>query len=344
MTHLRTVAAIVTLVLLAAGCGSGAQRASEAGEPTPTADIAGGWWATWHDVTVEVPADWTWDWAPAQPECVRPDKAYAGVTHVPGHPYVAIDSTHEMVAGVACSPFPSAAPAAFGPLPFQVWQPYVVFADPHGIGAQPDGTWTYRGWTLTRRTAGGVQVAVLVEPGDDPATILDTEHVLGLDEEDAQGCPPSDPVQSVGFVRPPAPSSRPSGTTGMTSVSICQYDRADGERAGLIAERRLTGAAATGLLEGIDAAPAGGGPDQPQDCDHTMSGDTALLLRTHFGADYHQDAYVYYDWCFGNGVVTPDGTKQLTTADCRPLFGEDPIELWQGQQPVFERCAKDFGG
>ncbi len=36
------------------------------------------------------------------------------------------------------------------------------------------------------------------------------------------------------------------------------------------------------------------------------------------------EAYVYFDACTGHGILDPAGMRQLTTADCKPLFTTPP--------------------
>ena len=96
-------------------------------------------------------------------------------------------------------------------------------------------------------------------------------------------------------------------------------------------------------MEAIHDAPRSGGPDEPQHCLKTMYGDTAIALR--FFADPREttdplaEAYVYYDWCFGNGIFDSETTRQLTEANCAPLFAKPPISFWSGQRVVAEVCG-----
>jgi hypothetical protein len=72
-------------------------------------------------------------------------------------------------------------------------------------------------------------------------------------------------------------------------------------------------------------------------------GDSAIALRFFESADDATtplaEAYVYYDSCFGNGIFDSAGARQLTRANCRPLFARPPIRLWITQPPVTEVCA-----
>lgn len=61
---------------------------------------------------------------------------------------------------------------------------------------------------------------------------------------------------------------------------MCQYDltRPAGHP-GLLAARTQSGDAAASLLEAVQQAPPGGGPDQPKNCLEDGQGDTAVVLR-----------------------------------------------------------------
>jgi hypothetical protein len=134
------------------------------------------------------------------------------------------------------------------------------------------------------------------------------------------------PIQQGGFVRP----QRGFDVTTLTSVDrivVCQYrvalpgqpDMATSP--GLIASRSIDGNQASSLLPAIQAAPAGGGPNQPDSCLHEMSGDAASVLRLSTGDKTHE-LYAYYDWCIGNGIDDGTTLRNLTADTCAPLFGD----------------------
>ena len=96
-------------------------------------------------------------------------------------------------------------------------------------------------------------------------------------------------------------------------------------------------------MQAINDAPLGGGPDQPTHCVRDMYGDRAFALRFFATGDDTTsplaEAYVYYDWCFGNGIVAADRKHRLTKANCAPLFSKPPISLWSGSIPVVDACG-----
>lgn len=71
-----------------------------------------------------------------------------------------------------------------------------------------------------------------------------------------------------------------------------------------------------------------------------MYGDRAIALRFFVSSEEATaplaEAYVYYDWCFGNGIFDSDGARKLAKANCAPLFAEAPISLRVGQRPVVD--------
>ena len=97
------------------------------------------------------------------------------------------------------------------------------------------------------------------------------------------------------------------------------------------------------LVAAIHDAPGGSGPNRPQNCLHST--ERALVLRfldrdgktiTH--------AYVYFDNCFANGIVTSEGTHELTRDDCPPLFTDPPIGFFGGSEVVYRACHTDDPG
>jgi hypothetical protein len=231
---------------------------------------------------------------------------------------------------------------AFGDLPFSLWQPFVKLEQARPDLDDPgrmDGDWRYRDWQLTRDTIDGVQVTVLAPP-ERPALgrrVLSSARQV---ETTTLGCESTSPVQAEQFAQPsgaPLP-----GAKSVEAIAVCEYSRSPGS-AGLEGSRRITGQAARDLVEAIKHAPRSGGPNRPQNCVRDMYGDMAIALRF-FGSREETtsplaEAYVYYDWCFGNGIFDSEGVSKLTRANCAPLFAQAPISLWSGQEPVAEMCG-----
>ncbi len=303
-------------------------------------------WVAFRDVEVKAPVGWPFKYDAAVPECIRHPRDPKGpwAKGVPRTPYVMEGGDGRVVAAVLClrkhragDPRP-----VFGQLPFALWKPYVKL----GL-ARPDlkmpegrnGTWTYRHWRLTRTTVGKVQISVLAPPRRPhlgTRVIASARRVTTT----ALGCDTASPVQSRPFMTPTGPPIPE--PAAVEAVAICEYLRTPG-RAGLEGSRRITGPAARRLVSAIRSAPAGGGPNAPSHCLPTEYGDRAIALRF-FGTSTSTtplaDAYAYYDWCFGNGIVDSAHTWRLTKDDCAPLFAKPPITYWSGPGEVFPVCAR----
>lgn len=204
-----------------------------------------------------------------------------------------------------------------------------------------DGSQTFQGWTLTRATVEGIRIEILTDEAtaDVVQPILDSARTV---EADPSGCDTTSPAQAAQFVRPPAFDVTTVAT--VTSIAVCQYARGDTASPGLTASTLLTGAAAQAELEAIQAAPTGGGPDHPENCIGDYYGDSALVLRLASdvaGADGTLgDLYVYYDWCFGNGIDDGTTRRTITEADCAPLFAGD-VQQFSGDGSTFALCHPD---
>lgn len=299
-------------------------------------------WVSHRGTEVAVPAEWGFDYEPVRPDCIRVDRdmlsdPWAGGT--PTQPYVEVEDPYQAIPAIGCLPptREGRGPVPFGDLPFELWQPHVLLGDPER--SVIEGEWTHEGWTLVRRTVGEASVSVLTAPGDEVLgeQILDSAREVGTDQN---GCPSVSPIQRREFQEPrvaiPVPEQAPD------VIAVCRYARGDTEAPGLLGSRQITGAEADALVRAIHAAPRGGGPDR-QTCVDDMYGDHAILLRflpagwTARDVAY-PEAYVYYDWCFGNGVFDGTAAYALTKDNCKPLFAEPPILMHSASEVVAEVC------
>lgn len=308
------VAAAAAAVLVVGGglAVTGALGGDEPVEDDPPAVVASGgddvrpvWW---RDVAVDVPVDWE--------DGREPDACTRGV-ETPA-PYVATRNPSEPMPMMMCGGSDEERPQAFGDAPRELWAPHVTFSDADDLSALEDGEQTFDGWTLTARTLGDVQVRVW----SDAATADVAERVLAsvrTFEIDPNGCDVRSPVQAELPVRPAA-AFDVARVDSVDSIAVCQYSRRVADRAGLMASQRLVGDEAETLLAGLRSAPAGGGPDRPDECVSYASGDEGLVVRLQRG-DRVDDLHVYYDWCWGNGVDDGTTVRALTEDTCAPLFG-----------------------
>jgi hypothetical protein len=347
-TVLGCCVAVSTCLILVAGCASldSNSESDPAGGTTAAAADAELRWVGLRGVEVQAPADWANNYEAVRPDCIDPDSPQNDpwARDVPDAPYVAVGTPNRPVPLIGClRQRESGDPGvAFGDLPFSLWQPFVKLEQARPDLEDPgraDGHWQYRDWQLTRDTIDGVQVTVLAPP-DTPALGRDVMGSARQMETTSLGCGSTSPVLAEQFAQPsggPVPAAK-----SVAAIAVCEYSRTPGS-VGLEGSRRITGPEARDLVEAINDAPHSGGPDRPQHCVRDMYGDRAIALR--FFARREEttaplaEAYVYYDWCFGNGIVDAQGVKKLTRANCAPLFAEAPISLWSGQKPIVEACG-----
>lgn len=344
-----TVAATVVMVILVVSIlawDGGDPPTSPADTSPVVAEDGDDWrWVSFRDLEVKAPAAWAFDYEAGRPDCIaKPqDPRDPWARDVPRAPYVMVGGGARAVPAIGCMRKANAGDPdpAFGALPFVLWQPYIKLDEARpdlGDPDREDGQWDHRGWRLTRTTIDEVQVTTLAAP-DAPAigdTVLaSARHVQTTD----LGCDSRSPVQGERNIEPTGPPIP--ATEDVGAVTICEYSRIP-DRGGLDGSRRITGDRARTLVEAIHNAPTGGGPDRPETCVHDMYGERAIALRF-FGAAGETktplaEAYVYYDWCFGNGIIDSKDRRQLTRANCGPLFAKPPIFYWGGSAPVASLC------
>jgi hypothetical protein len=301
---------------------------------------------SYRDIEVKAPATWKYEYETIRPDCIihpdDPNDPWA--KGVPNAPYVTLATPNRPVPAIGClhQPQPGDPAGAFGALPFVLWQPFVKLDEARpdlGDPEREDGQWRYRGGRLTRTTIDRVQITVLAPP-DDPTLASTVVASVRRVQITTLGCQTRSPVQAARFTEPngpPVPVAK-----DVAAVAICEYARTPGH-AGLEGSRRISGPTARTLAAAILSAPAGGGPDRPHNCVSDMYGDHAIALRF-FGSAAETtaplaEAYVYYDWCFGNGIIDAEHRRQLTRADCAPLFSIPPIGFWGGSTRVYAACS-----
>ena len=223
-------------------------------------------------------------------------------------------------------------PRGFGPAPMAHWAPHLTFEA--ASGGPGEGA-TFEGWSTDVLTIGQVRLRLLT----DSRTRELVDDILGSARTfttDMYGCDATSPVQAQEFVRPEPPFDVEQ-VDAVESISVCQYERHGGEGAALMASRRIDGEAAAKLLRGIKDAPRGGGPEWPQNCVKDQFGEHGLAVRLHHSGRT-DDLYVYYDWCFGNGIDDGTNRRELTADNCAPLFG-DGVVAWSYQSALDARCG-----
>lgn len=294
-----------------------------------------GWrWVSWRNVAVQVPQAWGDGYEPRSDWCGYDTIEIESKPAPP--PYVARNQNAGAISDIGCFLPDDGRPEVFGEAPQDYWAPHLTFVGTDTVEGPRDGVTEFAGWRIETTTIDTVQLQLWTDAdtADLADPILRSTRTFTTDDN---GCDITSPVQAERFVRPPHPFDV-SDLASVDSISICQYDRhLIPNAAALMSSRRLEGTAADDLFAGIKSAPTGGGPDYPNQCTHDMYGDHAIALRFHHDG-VTDDAYVYYDWCFGNGI--DDGTTryQLTADNCAPLFG-DGLTAWQYQSALRNRCG-----
>ncbi|KPM51843.1 hypothetical protein ACG83_32630 [Frankia sp. R43] len=293
---------------------------------------------SFRDMVVEVPVSWEPAPAPGSDWCAAVEGRREAF---PVTPYVDSGGPYRAVMTIGCPGGGEGPDLHGGGVPREYWSPHVWFAATPaagGIEEVPDGRVSADGWTRLVRTVGSAKVFVLTDGAhlDDAERIIASARRVTVDDH---GCAASSPIQAGGFVRPGAPFDV-ARLDVVDTVAVCHYDLGSPVGSpGLLASRELGGAEAAALLAAIRAAPVGGGPDTPGTCVTDMWGDTAIVLRLTAGGSA-REAYVYFDWCFGNGIDDGTTLRALTTGNCAPLWS-GRITQSAGSAAPFQVCHPD---
>jgi hypothetical protein len=329
-----TAAAAVVVVALGTflvSTNASKDLAPDDGGPTPPAvGLPDGWhWESHANVEVGVPDSWGYFAAPGADWCAFYDGQGNPNSHrvtVPRGPYVDTSSALSARLTIGC----------MGQMPASLMVTHLTFLDRPGTGDDHE----IAGWTAITRAVGATHVELTTDRAHEDLArqVLATAHVV---QQDQNGCPVSSPIQAARPVRPD-PAFDVTRLTGVDSIAVCQYLTHGTGRPGLLASRRLTGAAADSELSALRSAPAGGGPDNPQNCIPDGWGDTGVVLRLTSG-ERTDDMYGYYEWCTHNGFDDGTTVRELTTDDCQPLWG-GRVMLFSGSTAPFGRCRPDRSG
>lgn len=291
-----------------------------------------GWrYESFRDVVVQVPDSWGYASAPRSDWCVGARNPYPTV------PFVDVTSGRGLVRLLGCGTDEENR-LGLG-YPRRLWATHLQLLDPDQatpLGERSDGE-----WTRIVRDVGGARISLLADAAhlDEARRVVESARVVASDQH---GCPTQAAIQAGGFVRP-RPAFDLATLAAVERIAVCQYELADtsGEapppgHPGLLASREIAGPVASAVLAALQAAPVGGGPDAPENCLATMSGDDAVLLRL-ATADRVHEVHVFYDWCFGNGFDDGTALRELTAEGCAPLWGGRVVHL-EGSAPSFQRC------
>jgi hypothetical protein len=306
--------AVAALVVAVVGTGL-LVHAAHHDHAAPT-DLPRGWrWESNRDVMVAVPGSWGYAASPDDQWCV-------GHSRVPRQGYVDTSLPGDFSTDVQCS---SDIP------PTGLFTVHLSFLNQEHPPAVPVG------WQNVSRVVAGQRLDVVTDRAHEALAhrILATAHRVTVD---GNGCDVSSPIQALKPIRP-NPAFDVTTVRSVTSIGVCQY--AFGAKGtGLVGSRTMTGRAADAELAALKAAPVGSGPNRTSnDCvpgSPWVLGD-AIVLLLNSGGTTHQ-MYVYYTDCHDNGVDDGTQVRELTTGNCRPLFGPRVRDL-MGFGRGFDRCV-----
>jgi len=338
----RAAGAIAAAAVLVAGVAVGVSVVDrDSTEPGPGAGPTGGelpapdpgWrYESYRDVVVQVPDSWSYAPAPQSDWCVS---AGDGQGSYPTEPYVATNGAGGAVLDIGCSNMGDPDPLGMA-APERLWATHLSLGSPADPPDQvPDGNRELNGWTRIIRTIGHARFTVLADPEHlaDARRVVDSARVV---TQDQFGCDATSPIQRGHFPRP-AERFDLGALDRVDSIAVCQYAlQAPDDEPGLMASRLMTGSAAEAELEALQAAPVGSGPNSPDTCLTSMTGDTALVLRLDTGTVTHE-VYGYVDWCINNGFDDGTRVRELTLADCVQLWA-NRVVMWSGSSAPFQRC------
>lgn len=297
-------------------------------EPSATPDDQGepidGWrYESYRDVQLQVPASWGYGPGSTSDWCVD-DGAW-----LPKEPYVG-RTDNQVVESILCSESPEEAPA-------RLQVPHVVFS-PLQPGASDEASGSSDSDLVTLKKPIGHALVTVMAPQTLAQLILDTAVVVKADHN---GCPVSDPIQGPEFASPTGNSRSLAGIDHVDTIAICRYllsvDASELQKPGLLSSAELEGRAAENELGAMKAAAEGGGPDDPSHCDDYLIGDEAVVLRLNDGSETNQ-VYVYYNWCFNNGLDDGTTKRMLTVDSCGPLFDALQLTDFSGSGGIYKIC------
>jgi hypothetical protein len=293
---MRSLLMAIMIAALLGACSSDDTVSGPAPSASPEVVLPDGWrWESYRGVEVAVPGNW--GWASSRQRlgqwCVEPRPDQSPAIGRPG-------ASTLVACGIEQRPPAETLIANTGPI--------VAFED----ATMSDGTpmQVARGGDREIISVGDVHVIVQV-----PQPLRDqVAATVRSADVDANDCPATDPVSRDVDRRPDA-GAGVAGLRGVRSVSACKYQLlqepsgapAASGAATLLSSVRLTGPDASRLVRQIAHAPAGGGPNSPQNCLAAYSrGDEIVVLRI-TSSERVSSVHVRYSGCdhhgFDDGVV-----------------------------------------
>lgn len=287
--------------------------AASAGPSHPRGSVvaASGWrWESYGGIEVQVPASWTYG-TTGSPPCLQDADA---------KPYVGRPGP---IRTIGCRD-PVAA------LDKRV--PYLWLG---ASGATPGVRRYDAGWSAETRIVSGVPVTVLADHEALRKRILASARAVH--GTDAYGCPLDHRVRSGPRARPDHGAGGLARVGTVRVVTVCRYALARHPGippAPLLSGSRLTGPDAQALAADILAAPAGTGPNAPENCAAEVAfGEEVLVLRVEGGRST-QEIFVRYSGCDGHGTDDAVVRRRLTAEVVRPLLRGGPHAMLSGDSEI----------
>lgn len=302
-----TVAVVVSALWLTgsdAGGNGGAPGGPESRDtavlPTYVEPEAGWRRESYRGVELQVPADWGYfavgpDWCAADSEGAPPKPRPPGI----GRPGAVLD--------ILCS--------AEHPPPNlrSTWARLDVSGE---AGAQDAGY----GWVKESKKLGAVTLTVFSDNAELRSKILGSMHPV--DDTDGHGCEPSHPASVGRDYRPDVGTGGLDTLGAAESISVCRYSRGDirAPKNPIISSSLMTGAQAQNMVDAINKAPEGSGPNESANCSGDLQyGDEVVVLRVR-GGSQEREVLVRYSGCDGNGVDDGVRAHRLTAEVLRPVL------------------------
>ena len=295
---LAAFAAVASILVVFATTGQPSARVPHDAAAAPVEPAPAGWrWEVYGGVEVMVPDDWGHG-TTGSPPCL----AGEGVEDPPGPGYVG-------------RPGPIPSIACVGPTVPELGErsPYLWFDSGAATGVRAHDA----GWVEQTRVVGGLSLTVLSDDSAVRARVLDSARVA------RGGCPVEHGIS-------PGPEARPDPGPGglaalgpVESVTVCRYavgtERPTNGNS-LLSAGQLSEKDAPDVVRKILAAPAGTGPNEPQNCISEVAyGDEVLLLLVRDG-ERTQEVFVRYHGCDGHGFDDGQTHRHLTADSLAPLL------------------------
>ncbi|MGA4506633.1 hypothetical protein ACQB6R_13875 [Propionibacteriaceae bacterium G1746] len=316
-------AAVVAVALVGGVAISQLGRDAQTASPQLPAPASRKQWISTRNVAVQVPVGWVSASSPGSDWCAGDRKIIA-----PGNqPYYDVFSGDVIRLAIGCPPRQQADDRLHVTMRSTV-----------------NGRETLPSWYRTR-VVGTVEIAVAVPSGSaqDEATAEAILASATTFTHDQFGCAATSPIRRWDWARPAKPFDVTT-VAAVESISLCQYAKASMKdaddpsgRPSLTASAQVSGSDAAAMLAAIKRAPAGTGPNEPQNCSADYLAAMAVVVQLNT-AEGPKQLYSYLGNCRHNGI--DDGTTMRVAQRgwCSVVAGTKPLFIGSMSQSVAEEC------